>query len=174
MMSDAPRERHVFEMPRTATDADTTRPLPATWARGRCARDASIRLAPPAGFHEQHCAVSINAAHFTRKSDTSTYSAKVARLDPGAAKWNVLADLGISGASVVYGEPGLLADLDLPWISLGAGSEPTAWLEYDFTTTTSDAPATLTLHLLPTFALDSDHHLRYAVALDGGTPMERT
>jgi len=38
-------------------------------------------------------------------------------------------------------------------------------LEYDFTTTTK-APATLTLHLLPTFPLDSDHTLRYAVALD--------
>jgi hypothetical protein len=36
----------------------------------------------------------------------------------------------------------------------------------------SDAPATLTLHLLPTFAVDSDHHLRYAVTLDGGTPVE--
>ena len=28
IMSAAPRQRHVFEMPRTATDADTTRPLP--------------------------------------------------------------------------------------------------------------------------------------------------
>jgi hypothetical protein len=46
------------------------------------------------------------------------------------------------------------------------------WLEYDFTTTTA-GPATLALHLLPTFALDSDHKLRYAVALDGGAPMER-
>jgi hypothetical protein len=129
-------------------------------------------VAPPPGFHEQHFAVSINAAHFTRKSDTSTYSAKVARLDPGAAKWNVLDGLGISGDSVVYGAPGLLAAVDLPWVDSGRDPEPTAWLDYDFTTMSSDAPATLTLHLLPTFAVDSDHHLRYAVTLDGGTPVE--
>jgi hypothetical protein len=31
----------------------------------------------------------------------------------------------------------------------------------------------LALHLLPTFPVDSDHKLRYAVALDGGVPTER-
>jgi len=171
IMSAAPRERQVFEMPRTATDADTTRPLPAGWSADDTPALAHP-VAPPPGFHEQHFTVSINAAHFTRKSDTSTFSAKVARLDPGAAKWNVLDDLGISGASVVYGAPGVLAGLDLPWLASGTYPEPTAWLEYDFSTRTSDA-ATLALHLLPTFPVDSDHHLRYAVALDGGAPMER-
>ena len=49
---------------------------------------------------------------------------------------------------------------------------PSPWLEYDFATTTA-GPATLALHLLPTFPIDSDHKLRYAVALDDGAPMER-
>ena len=30
----------------------------------------------------------------------------------------------------------------------------------------------LALHLLPTFAIDSDHHLRYAVAIDSAAPVE--
>jgi hypothetical protein len=89
----------------------------------------------------------------------------------GAARWNVLADLGISGDSVEYGRPGVLADLDVPWVASGKYPEPTAWLEYDFTAL-SDGAATLALHLLPTFAVDSDHHLRYAVSLDGGPPVE--
>ena len=172
MMSDAPRQRHVFEMPRTATDADTTRPLPATWTADDTPAIEHPAVPPP-GFHEEHGAVSMNAAHFTRKSDTSTYSAKVGRLDPSAATWNVLADLGISGDSVVYGRPGLLAGLDLAMGRVRVQDpEPTAWLEYDFSTTTEDAPATLTLDLLPTFAVDSEHRLRYAVALDGGAPVE--
>ena len=45
------------------------------------------------------------------------------------------------------------------------------WLDYDFTTTTN-GPATLALHLLPTFPLDSDHRLRYAVSLDSAAPIE--
>jgi hypothetical protein len=176
IMSDAPRERHVFEMPKLATAADADAPLPASWGAGdaacQSAPNATTKPEGVASFVEQHCTISINAAHFARKSDTSTYSAKVARLDPSAAKWNVLADLGISGDSVVYGRPGLLADLDLPWVASGQNPEPTAWLEYDFTTTMG-GPATLALHLLPTFPLDSDHKLRYAVALDSGAPMER-
>jgi len=176
IMSAAPRERHVFEMPRTATAADANMPLPASWgaadAACRSTANATANLASATGFVEQHCTVSVNAAHFARKSDTSTYSAKVGRLDPTAAKWNVLADLGISGGSVVYGRPGLLADLDLPWLASNQNPEPTAWLEYDFTTTTV-GPAALALHLLPTFPVDSEHKLRYAVALDGGSAMER-
>jgi hypothetical protein len=156
MMSAAPRERHVFEMPQTATIADASAPFPASWGA-----DDSIAPTPQvkllARFLEQHGTVSINATHFTRKSDGT------------AAQWNILTDLGISGDSVVYGAPGLLANTP--------GAQPETWasaprLEYDFITTTTDAPATLTLHLLPTFAVDSDHHLRYAVALDDGAPVE--
>jgi hypothetical protein len=169
MMSDAPRERHVFEMPKTATVADADSPLPAAWGAGsaECQRDAAP--AGVSGFREEHCAVSMNAAHFARKSDTSIFSAATQRMDAAAAQWNVLGALGISnGGSVMYGEPGLLANL----IPATSGPQSTAWLEYDFTTTSS-GPATLALHLLPTFPVDSQHSLRYAVSLDGGSAMER-
>jgi hypothetical protein len=153
ILSAAPRERHVFEMPRTATFADASVPFPASWVTaGLLAPIPSISLL--AKYVEQHGTVSINTTHFTRKSNG------------GGSQWNILTDLGISGDSIVYGAPGLLANPG------AAAPTPAPWLEYDFITTTTDAPATLTLHLLPTFALDSDHHLRYAVALDGGAPME--
>ncbi|MDR3746156.1 MAG: glycosyl hydrolase 115 family protein [Acidobacteriaceae bacterium] len=152
MMSADPRERHVFEMPRTATTSDSSAPLPASWAADASTAPASS-LAPASGFVEQHATVSINAAHFARKSDGQI------------ARWNVLADLGISGSSVEYGAPGLLANSD----RATAASAP--WLEYDFTTTTM-GDATLALHLLPTFPVDSDHRLRYAVSIDGAAPVE--
>jgi hypothetical protein len=161
MMSDHPRDRHVFEMPRTATIADADKPLPASWSAGdaACQRAAnppvSSNAAHASTFAEQYCTVSINAAHFARKSDGTT------------AHWNVLADLGISGDSVVYGKPGLLANA----APAASSVQESPWLEYVFTTTTS-GPATLALHLLPTFAVDSDHRLRYAVSLDGAAPIE--
>ena len=81
----------------------------------------------------------------------------------------MLADLGISGDSVIYGAPGLLAN---GGPAAGVVTGPDApWLEYDFSTR-SDGDATLTLNLLPTFPVDSEHHLRYAVSLDGATPIE--
>ena len=161
IMSAAPRGRHVFEMPRTAAATDASAPFPASWGG-----DDSIAPTPPvkliAKFLEQHGTVSINATHFTRKSDGAP------------VQWNILTDLGISGDSIVYGAPGLLANAANAGASqLDSEMRVSApWLEYDFITTTTDAPATLTLHLLPTFAVDSDHHLRYAVALDGGAPIE--
>ena len=177
IMSAAPRQRHVFEMPRTATLDDADKPLPVSWSAGdpTCQR-APSSSAPPnsAAFTEQFCTVSINAAHFARKSDGIT------------ASWNTLPDLGISGASVVYGAPGLLANAATnAGVTTNAGaaintgaphldSEMWAsapWLDYDFTTTTN-GPATLALHLLPTFPLDSDHRLRYAVSLDSAAPIE--
>jgi hypothetical protein len=157
IMSAAPRERHVFEMPRTATLADTSAPLPASWG----STDSSIPIPSIpllAKFVEQHATVSINAAHFTRS------------LDGTLSHWNVLTDLGISGDSVVYGAPGLLANSNVATAT--SGPQDSARLEYDFITTTADAPATLTLHLLPTFAVDSDHHLRYALSLDDRAPVE--
>ena len=171
IMSAAPRERHVFEMPRTATAADATTPLPAAWFGGGgpylMDERSGVFPIPPPGFRESLATVSINAAHFTRSSSGNL-----------VARWRVLADLGISGSSVVFGEPGRTPVLG-PIMTVAsaqgiasaqAGSSP--WLDYDFTTR-SNAAATLALHLLPTFAIDSDHHLRYAVALDGGAPLER-
>ena len=157
IMSAAPRERHVFEMPRTAPPA--TPANPSSWRNDY--RPTHPQPAA-AGFSEQYATVSISAAHFTRKSDGSSAER------PGA-HWNILADLGISGASVVYGSPGILANADITAPTSGPQDSP--WLEYDFTTTTHGY-ANLTLHLLPTFAVDSDHRLRYAAALDGFTPIE--
>jgi hypothetical protein len=165
IMSDAPRERQVFEMPRTATSADADMPLPVSWGAGDTACKGvtglgahSMPVAVYLGFFEQRCTVSINAAHFADKFD--------GRL----SHWNVLADLGISGDSVVYGSPGLLGNAS-PAASNSIVNESPS-LAYEFTIL-SGGPATLALHLLPTFPLDSDHKLRYAVALDGGAPMER-
>ena len=170
MMSDHPHDRHVFEMPRTATLGEPLDPMPPGWGADTLPLVATPTLS---GFVERSGTVSMDAAHFARKSDASTFSAKVGRLDPAAARWRVLADLGISsGGSVVYGRPGLLADLDLQWVESGQTPEPTAWLEYDFITTT-DGPATLALHLLPTFPVDSQHKMRYGVQVDGGAVMER-
>jgi hypothetical protein len=172
MMSADPRQRHVFEMPLTATMDDADKPLPTSWSVGDpSCPPASGPSAPNAAaltFTEQLCTVSINASHFVRKSDASAYrafSANDAKLDPAAARWNTLDDLGISGASIVYGAPGLLAAV----APTTAAASP--WLDYDFTTATN-GPATLALHLLPTFPVDSDHRLRYAVSLDGATPIE--
>jgi hypothetical protein len=157
IMSVVPRERPVFEMPRTATAADADKPLPASWGAGDAACQHAANPPTPSNathastFVEQHCTVSINAAHFTRKSDAQP------------SHWNILADLGISGASVVYGAPGLLANQPPP--------QQAPSLDYDFTTTTS-APATLALHMLPTFAVDSGHRLRFAVSLDRAPPIE--
>jgi hypothetical protein len=165
IMSDAPRERHVFEMPRTATAADVNTPLPASWGAGSvgCQRAADPASPWPdtaraPNFTERHCTVSIAAADFARKSDATL------------SHWNILPDLGISGASVVYGAPGLLANPGAPDLASEAwASAP--FLEYDFATSTS-GPATLAIHLLPTFPLDSDHRLRYGISLDHGTPIE--
>jgi len=136
MMSAAPRDRQVFLMPRAAAAADA--PLPTSWGAGA----------------ERAQTISINAAHFTRKSDGAP------------ASWKVLPELGISGASVVYGAPGLLGNA-----RTSPNTKDAPWLEYEFAVERT-GNATLTLHLLPTFAIDSQHRLRYAIALDGATPVE--
>jgi hypothetical protein len=148
IMSSAPRERHVFEMPRTATLADANTQLPISWSFRLEDLDDPPR---PPGFNELAYTVSIAAAHFTRKSDSTL------------SHWNIIPDLGISGSSVEYGSPGLLANGTAP-----ATDQP--WLDYDFTTATS-GPATLAVYLLPTFPLDANHRLRFAASLDGHTPI---
>jgi hypothetical protein len=161
IMSDAPRERHVFEMPRTATLADGDAPLPASWGAGSAdvSHASSLRNLPSTVFVEQSRTVSINAAHSS---------------SGGPSEWQILPDLGISGDAIVYGAPGLLANAATNAGAPHLDSEVWAsapWLDYDFTTTTN-GPATLALHLLPTFPIDSDHRLRYAVSLDGAAPVE--
>jgi hypothetical protein len=129
MMSDAPRQRHVFEMPRTATDAG----------------DSVDTISP-------------NAAEFARKNDGTL------------ARWVVMPELGISGATVEYGAPGLLGNA-APAAARDVKVANAPWLEYDLDVAKA-GEATLTLGLLPTFAVDSDHRLRYAVEFDGGKPVE--
>jgi hypothetical protein len=157
MMSAAPRERHVFEMPETATSAATEMPLPTSWKRfsGDAEEVQTAYAGKGSSFVEENATVSINAAHFSRKHDGDN------------SAWKVLSDLGISGDSVGFGSPGLLANAD------SAKTPPVTaspWLEYDFDTT-SHGDATLTLALLPTFPVDSRQRLRYAVALDGHSPV---
>jgi hypothetical protein len=156
MMSASPRERHVFEMPRTLDEEKPGWKFPASWENPLAESCATVPAAH-SGFIEQRCTVSINAAHFSGKSDGSL------------ARWNVLADLGISGASVVYGAPGLLANWNAEAATSGPQAVPS--LEYEFTTATAGT-ATLAVHLLPTFPVDSDHRLRYAVSLDRHAPVE--
>jgi hypothetical protein len=155
IMSAAPRERHVFEMPRTATEADAEKPLPATWDTGEDAVNTATTLSFASScFAEQHGSVSINAAHFARKQDGK------------GAEWKLYPDLGISGASVGYGSPGLLANTE--FVATPIAIAP--WLEYDFDTASRGA-TTLTLALLPTFPVDSQHRMRFAVAVDGQSPL---
>ncbi len=151
MMSAAPRERQVFNMPATATAADAARPLPAAWSAGQAI------VQPPAGstgFVEQQGTISINSAQFARSNNGAL------------ARWNRLPDLGISGESLVYGDPGLLANA--PSDSM---AKQAPWVEYDFTTLSAGA-ATLSLHLLPTFPVDADHRMRFVVTVDGGEPQQ--
>jgi hypothetical protein len=136
MMDAAPHQRQVFQMPNPTEASGAS--LPPSWGAGEKGAQA----------------ISINAASFSRKYDGAQ------------ASWTVLPELGVSGASVEYGAPGLLGN--------GAAypaTEEAPWLEYAFTVA-KPGSAMLTLHLLPTFPIDSQHRLRYAVALDGAAPVE--
>jgi hypothetical protein len=156
MMSSAPREREVFKMPQTADIPGPDLPLPASW-KGFAGKTgyAPVETGDKRSvFFEQDATISINAAHYTRKQDGRN------------AAWNLIPDLGISGASVGFGSPGLLANVELAPPSIASAP----WLEYDFDTAT-DSTAMLTLALLPTFPVDAQHKLRYAVALDRRSPL---
>jgi hypothetical protein len=144
MMSAAPRDRQVFRMPVTATAADASLPLPASWGRGSEA--------------DAQATISINAAHFLR-SNNGTFAAK-----DETAHWRVLPQLGISGASVLFGSPGLLANHEAD-----AASDDAPWLEYAFDVRSSES-AQLAIYTLPTFPLDAAHRLSFGVSVDGAAP----
>jgi hypothetical protein len=151
IMSDKPRDRHVFDMPITATLADGNTPLPAAWFAGTRSDGQQPHVASR-GFSELDNTVSINAADFIRSSEEAPNH------------WRVLDELGISGRSVEYGYPGLLANEPED----GAAKPPS--LYYEFTTTTPGS-ATLRVYLLPIFPLDSNHRLRFGASLDGQPPV---
>lgn len=144
MMSADPRQRHVFEDPLVAGTADTGAALPAGWQAG-----SGVVAQGGAGFGEIDRTVSINAAHFVAKS----------------GQWRVIEGLGISGDSMVYGRPGGLANA--PAVTWEVGSAP--WLEYAFKTTSS-GPTQVTVDVLPGSPVDRQHHLRFALSLDGLAP----
>ena len=153
MMSAAPRERHVFEMPVTASEVSKPITLPASWGAGNPSLASQhTSSVTGAAFDEVNGAVSMNAAHFTSSHNSL------------GSEWIPLPELGISaGGSVVFGEPGREVSASTP------ASNASAWLQYRFNTSTAGA-ATLAIHLLPTFPIDSQHKLRYAVSIDGGAP----
>jgi hypothetical protein len=137
MMSSSPRNREVFTMPVTAAAADSGMPLPGSWGAGTSA-----------GARET---ISLSPEHFTRSRDGAR------------AAWTVLDGLGISGASVVFGAPGSVADA----VSPPSASNP--WIEYQFSTT-HPANAQISVYLLPTFPIDSEHRLRFGLSVDGAEP----
>jgi hypothetical protein len=152
MMSSAPRERKVFAMPVTARSvaaADLPGDLPADWGPGTNDAHTPVEMFR---FHEQGGVVSMHAAHFNQARDA------------GTAHWQVLQDLGITGTSVALEPAGSLASLPT---QPGPGSP---LLSYSFTTATT-GDATLRIFRLPTFPLDSEHRLRYAVSVDGAAPV---
>ena len=91
--------------------------------------------------------VSIEAEHFTRKVDAQ------------GGGWVVAPDLGRVGAAIE-------TKAGLPSRDTVAGAP---YVDYDFVTSHSGA-ATLTLAALPTFPIDREHKLRYAVAIDDAAP----
>ena len=157
-MSASPRNRQVFAMPQMAQAKDENVPLPLSWKAFQASSTDSTLIATRDAhlprFIEQNATISIHAAHYTRAKDGSN------------AQWQVLKELGISGESLVFGSPGLLANEAQaePQTTVGA-----PWVEYEFQTSNAQE-ATLTLSLLPTFPVDSTPRLRYAVALDGQAP----
>jgi hypothetical protein len=158
MMSADPRERHVFEMPPLPRAGDGMLPLPAEWSLGTVEEQASGE-----GFVEEHGTISMNAAHFTNSNADTADNSPASGL---SSQWVTMPELGISrGGSVEFGAPGLLAET--PSAAKLTAAAPS--LEYDFTS--ADGPAaTLTVWLLPTFPVDSQHALRFGVALDDGPP----
>jgi hypothetical protein len=156
MMSSSPREREVFKMPMPPDKQSGAAGLPASWMVPARKIEDAPSLSKSSEFVEDRNAVSIDAQHFVRKQDGKD------------AVWTVLRDLGISGASVVYGEPGLLANR-AAGDELSSNSAP--WIEFEFRTV-SHGTSTLTLYLLPAFPVDAQHKLRFAVALDGHAPIQ--
>ena len=91
--------------------------------------------------------VSIEAEHFTRKVDAK---------DGG---WSVAPNLGRVGAAIE-------TKAALPSRDTVEGAP---YVDYDFVTS-HQGTATLTLAALPTFPIDREHKLRYAVAVDDAAP----
>jgi len=142
MMDLAPRQRHVFDAPKPAAKGEKVE-LPADWKAG----EASAAGNCSERFCESGRVVSINAAH----------ASAVEAL--GATQWKVIEDLGISGSS-----------MELPITESKSEQMAGGAVEYEFGTVTNGA-AKMEVFWLPSFAVDSEHRLRYRVTVDGGAPV---
>jgi len=159
IVSSHPRNLRVFDMPTTADQSSDSNGLPQTWRPP--IQQATRQSDVAAGiFSELNETVSIDAPHFSDSHNTAQGS------------WHSDAELGLPGGAVFFGEPGRTAEAS--WIHLGnLGSEKDSavpWIGYNFTTTTAGS-AILALYLLPTFPVDSNHKLHYAMILDNGAPI---
>jgi len=158
IMSSNPRHLAVFSLPATAESSADPPPMPKTWGTSEPeTRQSQSR----AGFAEKERTISMDATHFESKHNS----------DEGV--WQTRPDLGLPGGSVFFGRPGQTATAN--WVNAGKPDLKDAlstapWLEYRFTTIT-DSDAMLSLYLLPTFPVDSAHHLTYAVIVDGEAPV---
>jgi hypothetical protein len=155
MMSSHPRERHVFDLPypfvMTRLAIENTKQWVADFNTSPVGQSVK-------GFHEVDRTVSFSAAHFTVKQDGVD------------ARWTVNDDFGLSGSIVGIGSPGSAKQAD--WVTQSARSidARTPYLEYEFSTTSTDE-ASISIYLLPTFPLDSEHTLRYGLSIDGRAPI---
>lgn len=152
MMSASPRERQVFRMPVTATAAQADVPLPSYWGTGTFKPLAKAEHAVRAPFVERDGVVSMNAADYTHEHARAGES------------WHRLRDLGGSGDSMEFGTP------NMEPLASTACAPSSAALVYEFATTQTGVPQ-LNVDLLPTFPIDSQHRLRFAVSVDGGKPV---
>lgn len=108
------------------------------------------------GFVAANGYLSIYAAHYQLRTAA------------GKSNWSVINGLGPTGASVQA----------LPFSAAAAGSTEkitdaairnNAMVGYQFYTDTA-FPATITVHTLPTFPLNKNYEMRYAVSVDDGKP----
>lgn len=152
IMSSNPRNLRVFALPACADGSDPP-DLPKTWGASD-SEGAPAKAA--AGFAERDRTVSIDALHFESKHNSRE------------GVWKSRADLGLPGGSVFFGEPGRVASAS--WVKGDKPDSTASWIEYGFTTAT-EGDATLSLYLLPTFPVDSEHRLTYAVVVDGESPI---
>ncbi|HKO20744.1 MAG TPA: glycosyl hydrolase 115 family protein [Acidobacteriaceae bacterium] len=158
IMSSAPRHLAVFGLPATVETGADPPALPSTWGVSK-----SDNATPKFGarFAERDRTVSIDAVHFESERNSNQ------------GMWQRRTDLGLPGGSVFFGEPGRVAAAD--WVNAGKPDSKRAlstapWIEYKFTTA-DDGDALLSLYLLPTFPVDSERRLTYAVIVDGGAPV---
>jgi hypothetical protein len=158
IMSSKPRALRVFNEPASANQILDPNSLPHNWVES-----GNNQQAIEKGIlsDEVHRTISINAVHFIGMHNTD------------AGFWQTRPELGLPGGSIFFGEPGRTPEAK--WVNASnlSSTKPVStdpWIEYKFTTAgTGDGK--LSVFLLPTFPVDSEHRLRYAVTLDGGDPI---